>query len=62
MSLGIIDIYDFVRPPLGSHENMDHMSDDWILPIRNNAFGGIRLFVEGLDRLLASQRPCLRIR
>ena len=30
MSLGIVVMYDFVRPPLGSHENMDHMSDDWI--------------------------------
>ena len=29
MSLGIVDIYDFVRPPLGSHENIDNMSDDW---------------------------------
>ena len=45
MSLGIVDIYDFVRPPLGSHENMDHRSDDWIWPIRDDAFGGIRLFV-----------------
>ena len=33
ISLGIIDIYDFVRPPLGSHEYIDHMSDDWIWPI-----------------------------
>ena len=30
MSLGIVDIYGFVRPPVGSHENMEHMSDDWI--------------------------------
>ena len=30
MSLGILDIYDLVTPPRGSHENMDHMSDDWI--------------------------------
>ena len=29
MSLGIVDIYDFVRPPLGSHEDMNNMSDDW---------------------------------
>ena len=29
MSLGIVDIYDFVRPPLESHEDMNHMSDDW---------------------------------
>ena len=29
MGLGIVDIYDFVRPPLESHEDMNHMSDDW---------------------------------
>ena len=29
MSLGIVDIYDSVRPPLESHEDMNHMSDDW---------------------------------
>ena len=29
MSLGIVDIYDFVGPPLESHEDMNHMSDDW---------------------------------
>ena len=29
MSLGIVDMYDFVRPPLGSHEDMNSMSDDW---------------------------------
>ena len=29
MSLGIVDVYDFVRPPLGSHEDMNNMSDDW---------------------------------
>ena len=29
MSLGIVDIYDFVRSPLGSHEDMISMSDDW---------------------------------
>ena len=28
MSLGIVDMYDFVRPPLGSHEDMNSMSDD----------------------------------
>mgnify|MGYP005831973511 CR=1 FL=1 len=28
MSLGLVDMYDFVRPPLGSHENMDSMSND----------------------------------
>ena len=36
MSLGIVDIYDFVRPPLESHEDMNHMSDDWSWPIRND--------------------------
>ena len=45
MNLGIIDIYDFVRPPLGSHKNMDHRRDDWIWPIRDGVFGGTRLFV-----------------
>ena len=25
---GDLDIYDFVRPPLGSHEDMNSMSDD----------------------------------
>ena len=29
MSLGIVDIYDFLRSPLGSHEDMISMSDDW---------------------------------
>ena len=29
MSLDIVDIYDFVRPPLESHEDMNNMSDDW---------------------------------
>ena len=29
MILGIVDIYDFVRPPLGSHEDTNSMSDDW---------------------------------
>ena len=42
MSLGIVDMYDFVRPPLGSHEDMNSMSNDWSLPIQDNAFGGIR--------------------
>ena len=29
MSLRIVDMYDFVRPPLRSHEDMNRMSDDW---------------------------------
>ena len=29
LSLEMVDIYDFVRPPLESHEDMNHMSDDW---------------------------------
>ena len=29
MSLGIVDVYDFVKPPLESHEDMNNMSDDW---------------------------------
>ena len=29
LSLEMVDIYDFVRPPLVSHEDMNHMSDDW---------------------------------
>ena len=37
MSLGIVDIYDFVRPPLGSHEDMNHMSDNWSSPMQNYA-------------------------
>ena len=28
VDLGIVDIYDFVRPPLGSHEDMNSLSDD----------------------------------
>ena len=28
MSLGIVDIYDFVRPPVESHEDMNQMSGD----------------------------------
>ena len=41
MSLGIVDIYGFVRPPLGSHEDMNHMSDDWSEPIRGDSFGNM---------------------
>ena len=29
MSLGIVDMYDLVRAPLGSHEDMNSMSGDW---------------------------------
>ena len=29
MSLEIVDICGFVRPSLGSHEDMNNMSDDW---------------------------------
>ena len=29
MSLGIVGMYDFVRPPLASHEDTNSMSDDW---------------------------------
>ena len=29
MSLGIIDMYNFVRSPLRSHEDIYSMSDDW---------------------------------
>ena len=29
MSLGMVEMYDFVRPPLGIHEHMNNMSDDW---------------------------------
>ena len=42
MSLGIVDMYDFDRPPVGSHVDMNSMSDDWSWYIRKEAFGGIR--------------------
>ena len=29
MSLGIVDMYNSVKPPLGSPENNNSMSDDW---------------------------------
>ena len=38
-------MYNSVKPPLGSHEDMNSVSDDWIWPIRDDAFDGIRLFV-----------------
>ena len=44
-SLGIVDMYGFVRTPLGNHEDMNSMSDGWSWPIQDDAIGGIRLFV-----------------
>ena len=41
MSLGMVERYDFVRPPLGSHEDMNNMSDDWSWPIRDDSFGNM---------------------
>ena len=35
MSLGIVGMYDFVRPPLASHEDTNSMSDDWSRRIRD---------------------------
>ena len=42
MSLGIVDIYDFVRPPLRSHDDMNSMSDDSSCPIGDDSFGNMR--------------------
>ena len=42
MSLGIVDMYSFVRPPLGSHEDNNSMSNDWSRSTRVGTFSGIR--------------------
>ena len=41
MSLGIVDMYDSFRPPLGSHEDMNIMSGDWSCLIRDDSFGNM---------------------
>ena len=38
MSLGLVVMNDFVRPPLGSHADMNNMSDDWSGPIQGDSF------------------------
>ena len=63
MGLGIVDIYDFVRPPLESHEDMNHMSDDWSWPIRmmlsivqGDLFGGLGRTIGILGIVLKDKR------
>ena len=60
MSLGIVDICDFVRPPLESHEDMNNMSGDWSWPMRMMLSVIWCDLFKGLDRTIGISETVLK--